>query len=85
MRAVTCRRYGSPDALKAEEVQRPSSAANEVLVAVHSSSVTSGDARMRSFEGAGSLRAAAQRSGEGKEAGSWSLPLGRSYGRARRR
>lgn len=53
MRAVTCRRYGSPDVLKVEEVERPTPAANEVLVAVHSSSVTSGDARMRSFKGAG--------------------------------
>lgn len=53
MRAVTCRRYGSPDVLRVEEIERPMPAANEVLVAVRSSSVTSGDARMRSFKGAG--------------------------------
>lgn len=53
MRAVTYRRYGSPDVLKVEEVERPTPAADEVLVAVRSSSVTSGDVRMRSFTGAG--------------------------------
>lgn len=53
MRAVICRRYGPPEVLKVEEVQRPTPATNEVLVAVHFSSVTSGDVRMRSFKGAG--------------------------------
>jgi NADPH:quinone reductase-like Zn-dependent oxidoreductase len=38
--------------LKIEDVERPVPKADEVLVAVHSSSVTSGDARMRSFKGA---------------------------------
>ncbi len=53
MKAVTCRRYGPPEALKIEEVERPTPKADEVLVAVQSSSVTSGDARLRSFKGAG--------------------------------
>lgn len=53
MRAVTCRRYGPPEVLKVSDVARPTPGANEVIVAVHSSSVTSGDARMRSFKGAG--------------------------------
>lgn len=53
MRAATCKRYGPPEVLKVEHVQRPTPKADEVLVAVHSSSVTSGDARMRSSKGAG--------------------------------
>ncbi len=53
MRAVTCRHYGPPDVLQVEDVERPRPKDNEVLVAVHSTSVTSGDARMRAFKGAG--------------------------------
>ena len=53
MRAVTCREYGPPDVLQIEDVERPVPKVNEVLVAVHSTSVTSGDARMRAFKGAG--------------------------------
>lgn len=53
MKAVTCRRYGSPEILRVEDVQKPTPKADEVLVAVHSTSVTSGDARMRAFKGAG--------------------------------
>lgn len=53
MRAATCRQYGSPDVLKIEEVGLPTPNADEVLVAVQSTSVTSGDARMRLFKGAG--------------------------------
>lgn len=53
MLAVTCRRYGPPEVLKIEEVERPVPKAGEVLVRVHASSVTSGDVRMRSFADAG--------------------------------
>jgi NADPH:quinone reductase-like Zn-dependent oxidoreductase len=53
MRSVTCRRYGPPEGLKVEDVHKPTPKADEVLVAVHSTSVTSGDARMRAFKGAG--------------------------------
>ncbi len=53
MRAVACRRYGPPKVLQIEDVERPVPKADEILVAVHSTSVTSGDARMRSFKGAG--------------------------------
>lgn len=53
MKAVTCRQYGLPDVLKIEDVERPVPKDNEVLVDVHSTSVTSGDVRMRAFKGAG--------------------------------
>ena len=53
MRAATCRHYGSPDNLKIEDIERPVPGADEVLVAVQSTSVTSGDVRLRQFKGAG--------------------------------
>ncbi len=51
MRAATLRRYGSPEVFKIEEMERPVPKADEILVAVHSTSVTSGDVRMRKFNG----------------------------------
>lgn len=53
MKAAISRNYGPPEVLKIEEVERPSPKADEVLVEVHKSSVTSGDVRMRAFTGAG--------------------------------
>lgn len=53
MKAVTCRRYGSPDSLKIEELEKPVPKANEVLIKVHATTVTSGDAKMRGSRGAG--------------------------------
>lgn len=53
MLAATCRRYGPPEVLRIEEVARPMPKADEIIVRVHASSVTSGDVRMRAFTGAG--------------------------------
>jgi len=53
MRAATCRRYGPPESMTVETIKRPRPKANEVLVKVHTSSVTSGDVRLRAFTGAG--------------------------------
>lgn len=53
MKAVTWRSYGLPETLEIQEVERPSPKDNEVLVRVHATSVTSGDARMRGLTGAG--------------------------------
>ncbi len=53
MRAATHRRYGPPEVLAIEQFDRPSAKANEVLVRVYASSVTSGDVRIREFKGAG--------------------------------
>lgn len=47
MKAVVCRRYGPPDVLKVEEVAKPVPGEDEVLVKVHATTVTSGDARVR--------------------------------------
>jgi len=53
MRAVTCRRYGPPKVLRIEDVERPTPADHEVRVRVHATTVTSGDAKIRGFRGAG--------------------------------
>lgn len=53
MKAVTCRRYGPPDTIKIEELEKPVPKANEVLVNVYASTVTSGDAKLRGSRGAG--------------------------------
>jgi NADPH:quinone reductase-like Zn-dependent oxidoreductase len=53
MLAATCRHYGPPDVLNIEEIARPTPKADEILVRVLASSVTSGDVRMRAFSGAG--------------------------------
>lgn len=50
MRAVVVERYGPPEVAQVVEVPTPEPRAGEVLVRVHATVVTSGDARMRSGE-----------------------------------
>jgi len=49
MRAAVYRKYGPPDVVSMEEVQKPVAGERELLVKLVASSVTSGDARMRAF------------------------------------
>jgi NADPH:quinone reductase-like Zn-dependent oxidoreductase len=50
MRAVVHERYGPPDVLRVADVPRPVPNDDEVLVAVHASTVTRGDTELRTLE-----------------------------------
>ena len=48
MKAVICEKYGSIDHLKVKKVNKPIPKPNEVLIKIYSTTVTSGDAKLRS-------------------------------------
>jgi NADPH:quinone reductase-like Zn-dependent oxidoreductase len=45
MKAIVYRKYGSPDVLQMEEVEKPAPDENQVLVKVHAASINAGDYR----------------------------------------
>lgn len=47
MKAVICERYGPPDLLKIEEVERPVPKEDELLIKIHASTVNRSDAHNR--------------------------------------
>jgi NADPH:quinone reductase-like Zn-dependent oxidoreductase len=49
MKAIIWTKYGSPDGLKLQEVEKPAPKDNEVLIKVHAASVTAADTELRNF------------------------------------
>ena len=50
MKAVICTRYGPPEVLQIQEVEKPTPRADEVLIKVFATTVHRGDVRVRSFD-----------------------------------
>src|SRR4051812_18817847 len=49
VKAVLHTHYGSPDLLELREMDKPIPKANEVLIAIHATTVSTGDCNMRNF------------------------------------
>ncbi|MFT5822628.1 MAG: NADPH:quinone reductase-like Zn-dependent oxidoreductase [Crocinitomix sp.] len=47
MKAAICTKYGKPEVLQIKGVDKPTPAVDQILLKIHASSVTSGDARIR--------------------------------------
>jgi NADPH:quinone reductase-like Zn-dependent oxidoreductase len=47
MKAMVCTKYGSPDVIEIHEVEKPTPKDNEVLIKIITTTISSGDARMR--------------------------------------
>ena len=50
MKAIVCTKYGSPDGLQLEEVDKSIPKENEVLIRIYATTVTFGDAMLRKLK-----------------------------------
>lgn len=49
VKAILHTRYGAPDLLQLKEVDKPTPKGNEVLIAIHATTVSTADCNMRNF------------------------------------
>jgi len=55
MKAIIWTKYGSPDGLQLQEVEKPVPKDNEVLIKIHATTVTAADCELRAFKGFSAL------------------------------